>query len=196
MSGDRAQAHTLEAFTAALLLIAGILFSLQATAVTPLSASTSNQHIQNQQRLVANDLLATAAENGTLREAVLHWNTSEAAFEGTANDPYYTNGGPPTQFGRLLNRTFRDERIAFNVYVYFRKDQSFVRQRMVFMGTPSDNAVSASRTVTVFNETRLTGSDQITLETAYLNNEFYAPDIHFGGELYNVMEVRLVVWRM
>ena len=196
MTANIGQAHTLEAFTAALLLIAGVLFSLQATAVTPLSASTSNQHIQNQQRLVANDVLSTAAHNDTLREAVLHWNTSEAAFEGTRDVPYYTNGGPPTQFGRLLNRTFRDERIAFNVHVFYWKDQTFVRQRMVFMGTPSDNAVSASRMVTVFNDTKLTGQNQITLENAHETNRFYAPNAHFGGELYNVMEVRLVVWRM
>lgn len=196
MRRDRGQAHTLEAFTAALLLIAGVLFALQATAVTPLSASTSNQHIQNQQGLVANDILATAAENGTLREAVLHWNTSAASFEGAQNEAYYTNGGPPTQFGRLLNETFRSERIAFNVDIFYRKNGRFVRQRMVFMGTPSDNAVTASRTITVFNDTQLTGSDPITLEDAYSNNTFYAPDIHTGGELYNVMEVRLIVWRM
>jgi len=59
---DRAQAHTLEAFAAAILLVAALTFALQATAVTPLSASTSNQHIENQQRAVATDLLATSAE--------------------------------------------------------------------------------------------------------------------------------------
>lgn len=196
MPRDRGQAHTLEAFTASLLLIAGVLFALQATAVTPLSASTSNQHIQNQQGLVANDVLATTAANGTLKEAVLHWNTTAASFEGASGEVYYTNGGPPTQFGHLLNRTFRNDRIAFNVDIYYQKDGTFTRQRMVFMGTPSDNAVAASRTVTVFNDTKLTGSNSITLEDAAASNSFYAPDAHPNGELYNVMEVRLVVWRM
>lgn len=67
----RGQAHTLEAFAAALLLISGLIFALQATAVTPLSASTSNQHIQNQQQLIASDILTTSAENETLQDALL-----------------------------------------------------------------------------------------------------------------------------
>ena len=65
---DRGQAHTLEAFAAAILIVVGLTFALQATAVTPLSASTSNQHLENQQRAVATDLLETSAANGDLRE--------------------------------------------------------------------------------------------------------------------------------
>ncbi|MFQ3285215.1 MAG: hypothetical protein ACI944_001946, partial [Natronomonas sp.] len=37
----RGQAHTVEAFAAAVLVVSGLVFATQAAAVTPLSASTS-----------------------------------------------------------------------------------------------------------------------------------------------------------
>lgn len=192
----RGQAHTLEAFTAAMLLISGVAFGLQAVAVTPLSASTSNQHIQNQQRLMANDVLATGAENGTLAEAVLFWNTTEEAFENTSDQSYYTNGGPPVPFGRLLNETFRDERVAFNVVVSFREDNNTGSQRMVYMGSPSPNSITVARSLMVYDDTNLTAGDESALRTADESGAFYAPDISPEGQLYNVMEVRMTLWRM
>lgn len=192
----RGQAHTLEAFTAALLMTGAIIFTLQATAVTPLSASTSNQHLQNQQEHIANDLLRVAAENGSLEEAVLYWNTTSEGFEGTGELGYYTDGGPPNEFGALLNGTFRDDRIAVNVDVHYWSDDRIRRVRMVNMGTPSENAVVASRSLTVYNQTVLTGPDPVTVEEAYVEGGFYAPDHAPGTQLFNVLEVRITVWRM
>jgi len=95
---DRAQAHTLEAFAAAILLVAALTFALQATAVTPLlSASTSNQHIENQQRAVATDLLATSAENGDLEAAILHWNPENETF--ASSPPEVDGEGYPRAAG-------------------------------------------------------------------------------------------------
>lgn len=207
---DRGQAHTLEAFVAAILLVAGLTFALQATAVTPLSASTSNQHIENQQRAAATDLLETSAANGDLREAVLDWHpgnaTVSAGFDSRSEDrDYYAVGGPPNAFGNALDRTFLDRRIAFNVYVRYHVDPTSYdgtpvnRQRMVDMGTPSDNAVTASRTITVSNDTALTASgfENRTLAevAADPDEEFYAPPVD-DGPTYNHLEVRIVTWRM
>ena len=195
---DRAQVHTLEAFLAALLLVSGIIFATQATAVTPLSASTSNQYIENQQRGAANDLLATADERGDLREAVAYWNATEEEFDGATEHGFYTDGGPPNAFGEALNETFGERRIAFNVYVRYwdeRENETVRRsQTMVYMGSPSDNAVTASRTVALFDETPLSAPDQSHVVSDPDAN-FYARDID-DGRLYNLMEVRIVVWRM
>lgn len=184
---------------AALIVVSGVLFALGATAVTPLSASTSNQNIQNQQLAIANDLLATAAANGTLRESVVYWNTSGAGFEDAGDGGYYTAGGPPTPFGDALNETFRDERVAFNVYVVHWNGTTRAEQRMVYMGSPSDNAVTASRTVTLYNDTELSAPDETSnVSEAWAANDphFYAPDVAPGSELFNVVEVRIVAWRM
>ncbi len=163
---DRAQAHTLEAFTAALLVVSAVVFALQATAVTPLTASTSNQHIENQEKAIADDLLSVTAADGRLREAVLYWDTTSEQFVGSNDEGVYANGGPPNAFGDVLNTTFGNVsmndpsgdvvstrgRIAYNVFVVYRLPNGESRQQtMVYMGSPSDNAVVATRTVTLFD---------------------------------------------
>lgn len=193
----RGQVHTLEAFTAALLVVSGVLFALQATAVTPLTASTSNQHVENQHRTAATDLLSSAARKGSLRRAVTHWNPVEKAFVGATDRGFHANGGPPNDFGAGLNDTFGNlttpgRRIAYNVYVRYRKpDDSTRRETMVYMGSPSDNAASAARTITIYDHTPMSGT---TGNVSSAN--FYAPDAAPNATLYNVMEVRIVVWQM
>lgn len=194
---DRGQAFTLEAFTASLLLIGAVIFALQVTAVTPLTASTSSQHIENQQLQVASGLLDSAVANESLREAVLFWNASAGEFHDVNDEEgYYAVGGPPgLQFGHMLNRTFRERGIAFNVNVWYVGENGNLRkQRMVHFGTPSDNAVSARRTVTLFDDDRLTAPDhdaQLTNASSY-----FAPDIDDDGGFYNVVRVEVIVWRM
>lgn len=200
----RGQAHTLEAVVAALLLLAGLVFALQTTAVTPLSASTASQHIENQQQTQAEGVLAIAADQGTLKPAVLFWNESADGFHNASRD-YYVNGGPPTRFGALLNRTFADRGIAFNVFVsYQRADGSRKRVRMVFAGAPSDNAVRATRVVALYDGDHLydpssTGKYAVRdpATTVDTTDDFYAPDTTPGsGGLYNLVRVEVVVWRM
>ena len=196
---DRGQAHTVEAFIAALLLISGLLFAMQATAVTPLSASTSNQHIENQQRAMAHDLLSTAAEDGTLKAAVLYWNASDGSFQDSPEAGYYTSAGSQNEFLESLNNALREQQIAYNVRVRYHNttgDEPRVRTaRMVHMGEPSDNAVTASRTVTLQETDRLTGEVDCQLDDC---QSFYAPnaDPDGDGQLYNRLEVRITTWRM
>ncbi|MFC7045639.1 hypothetical protein ACFQH6_09690 [Halobacteriaceae archaeon GCM10025711] len=194
----RGQAHTLEAFTAALIVLAGLVFALQATAVTPLSASTSNQHIENQEQAMAADVLATTDANGSLREAVLYWNTTSNQFNGSGERGSYSNGGPPNDFGNALDRTFADERIAYNVYVrHWRASNTSGQQAMVYMGTPSDNAVSASRTVVIYDDSQLSVPGETeNVSTAAATGDFYARDAAPNGTVFNVVEVQIVVWRM
>jgi len=192
---DRGQAHTVEAFVAALLLLSGLLFAMQATAVTPLSASTSNQHIENQQRALADGLLSTAVDDGSLRETVLYWNASRGAFQDSGEAGYYRRAGSQTAFLASLDETLADRRIAYNVRVrYFDADRTGVTtDPLVSLGQPSNNAVTASRTITLTNESRLTGdcTDDCRLET----EPFYALSVD-DGQLYNRVEVRITTWRM
>jgi hypothetical protein len=195
--GQRGQAHTLEAFAAATILLASIVFALQVTAVTPLTASTSSQHIENQQEAVATGVLASAADNGTLKPTVLFVNNSTGGFHASTFEGQYVAGGPPTQLGDTLNGTFRDRGIAFNLYVHHRtSDQTVRRETLVRMGGPSDNAVSARWRVTLYDDDVLydSGNDPTT-HTLENSTTFYASDVS-AGPLYNVVEVEVVVWRM
>ena len=199
---DRGQAHTVEAFIAALLLVSGLLFAMQATAVTPLSASTSNQHIENQQRALTGDLLSTAAEDGSLQEAVLYWNSSRGAFQDSPEQGYYTDSGSQTAFLSALNETLAERRIAYNVRLRVHNTTGTPSRRtvsMVEMGRPSDNAVTASRTIILSDSATLTGSDPQSLSTVAGDPDaaFYAPDADPDNDLlYNRVEVRVTTWRM
>jgi len=211
VTDDRAQAHTLEAFAAAILLVAGLTFALQATAVTPLSASTSNQHIENQQRAVASDLLATSAENGDLEAAILRWNPDNGTF---AESPPEVDGAGYTRadgphgfdpalggFGEALNRTFIDRQIAVNVDLRHYNTTDRIERRttaLIDMGEPSNNAVSATRTVALADDANLTAPDHGESTLASLSDgEFYATETGTGSDpLFAYVEVRIVVWRM
>ena len=192
----RGQAHTLEAFVAAVLIVGGLIFATQATAVTPLSANTSNQHIENQQRATIQGLLATSAESGALTEAVLYWNASAERFEGAPGDEGYATAPPDDlAFGSALDETLSERRIAFNVDVRYATGGGTATEPMVRMGEPSDNAVTATETVGLYNSSTLTGSDARTLSAvAESADEFYAPNVH-DGRLYNVVEVEVTAWR-
>lgn len=202
---DRGQAHTLESFTAALLIVAGLIFALQATAVTPLSASTSNQHIENQERAMAGDLLAVADRSGALEAALLDWNASAGLAEqrwagAPGGTDVFANPGTVSaanRFGAMLNRTFLSEGIAVNVYVTYRTGSGIGgagTEQMVYMGSPSDNAVVATRTVVMRDDQRLSVTGE-TVATAAGDGRYFAPDA-VSGPLFNVMEVRIVVWQM
>ncbi|WP_132057562.1 DUF7288 family protein [Halorussus amylolyticus] len=195
---DRGQAHTLEAFTAALVVVSGVIFALQATAVTPLTASTSNQHIENQHQEMARGLLASEAENGTLREALVHWNVSEESFVESPDRGYFANRGPPNAFGDALDETFGDAHVAYNVRVRYRTPDNRSRtETMVYMGSPSDNAVTATRTVVLYDDDSLVGpDDDTTVGEADAEGDFYAPDAAPDGPVFNVVGVEVVVWRM
>ena len=194
---DRAQAHTLEAFAAAILIVAGLTFALQATAVTPLSASTSNQHLENQQRAVATDLLETSAANGDLEAALLRWDPENESFTAGGSTDYFTRGGPPNEFGEALDRTFGDRRIAFNVELRH-GPRNGAATTMVNMGSPSDNAVTATRTVVLTDHSNLTmpGYEDTTLAdvAADESQSFYVDDP--ASRPIHRVEVRISVWQL
>ena len=204
---DRGKAYALEAVVASLILLGGLVFALQATAVTPLSASTSSQHIENQQAATAEGVLATAADDGSLRVAVLNWDDGDGEFYGSeAGQSYYTNDAPANRFGTLLSRAFDGRGIVYNVYVHYwtdRDDDGVVEergtQRMVYRGEPTDNAAAASRAVTLYDDDVLYDGSEAPTGTAVSGATFYTEDVtDTGGSntaVYDVLTVEVVVWR-
>jgi hypothetical protein len=121
---DRGQAHTLEASVAALLLLVSIGIALQMTAVTPLSASTSSQHLENQLEETATGVLASSAESGELKSAILYWNSSASTFHGATTEYYYTESLPQTlSLGQTLTRTL-DERERLRAHCLDRREET------------------------------------------------------------------------
>ena len=199
-SESRGQAHTLEGLVAGLVILSAVVFALEMTAVTPLSASTSSQHIENQQEATARGVLAAAAENGSLKQTLLFWNETGERFwnaSETSASNYYTTDPPPTEFGRMLNRSFDREGIAYNVYLrYDGSDGPRTVQRLVYQGRPSDNAVRATRPVVVYKNDSLYDHNEDWTETNVTDaSTLYLPDAS-SSSVYNVVRVEVVVWRI
>lgn len=210
MVASRGQVRTLEGVVAALLVLAGLTFALQTTAVTPLSASTASQHIENQQQAVADGILTAAAEDDELAAALLYWNETGERFHGADDERYYVGQPPANDISLydMLEETFTEKGFAYNVYAIFqRENDDLDRQRVVYKGEPSDNAVTATRQVTLYRGDNLRdpvgggvgqGGTQVdTSHTLDSTTSYFAPnstDDDIG--LYNVMRVEVVVWRM
>jgi hypothetical protein len=190
---ERGQALTLEAVTAAIVLLVSIGFALQMTAVTPLSASTSSQHLENQLQKTGEGLLASTAADGSLQRAVLDYDESTGQFNGADSAVAFHRSGPPDNaFGDALNETYGDRNIAYNVVVHYQTaDGGREREVMISQGDPSDHAVSASRTITLDDGDEL--ADGTELRDA---GGFYAPDTDPDGPLYNVVRVEVIAWRI
>jgi hypothetical protein len=167
------------------------------TSVTPLSASTSSQHVENQEHASAEGVLAGAAESGALRRAVLFWNASGNEFNNATEDRYYTRGPPDNDFGDELDRAFGTRGIAFNVYVTFQagNGNATQTQRMVYVGKPSDNAVRVTRTVVLSDDAQLLDHEGAKTGDSVDESGFYAPNVA-SGSVYNVLRVEVVVWRI
>ncbi|WP_336021736.1 DUF7288 family protein [Halobellus salinisoli] len=193
---DRGQAHTLEAITAAMILVSALVFALQVTAVTPLTGSTSSQHIENQQAAVAEGVLATADENGTLVSTLLYWNESAGNWHG-ATDDGYVRGPPPTAFGDVLEATFLERGIAFDLTLYFVDDDGDrTPVPIVDLGEPSDHASTERRLVTLSDGDRLRNPDESVSGTTLEDASYVVSDADEEQALYSVVEVEIVVWRM
>lgn len=198
---DRGQAHTLEGVAAALLVVMSMLLALQMTAVTPLTASTSNQYIQAQERAAVKGVLATS-DGGELRSAVRYWNATNettAGFYGADPEPYYTSEGPVDELGFLkrLNETFAGTGIAYNVrFVYVDPDGQRVRQQFVYNGRPTSNAVTATRVVTLYDHDRLVGPDGPSGRTVSDPVYFANNDTARESPVHTTVSVEVVAWRM
>jgi hypothetical protein len=193
---DRAQIHTLEAIVGSLLLVASIAFAMQMTAVTPLSASTSSQHIENQLQSSATGVLAGAASTDELEPALLAWDWRNETFHGTTTDAFYTSRAPPNAFGDRLERAFADRGIAYNVRVEYSNGGGIVSRWWVYRGEPSDNAVRAAKTVVLTNDARLRDENMAVTAQELNGTNFYAPDIASASGTYNVAQVEVIVWRI
>jgi len=194
---DRGQAHTLEGMVAALIMLSAVIFALEMTAVTPLSASTSSQHLENQQGATAQGILASAAETGALERAVLFWNASGEQFHDTTDLGYYASNPPPNDLGRMFDRSFNSRGIAYNVDLVYEGAEGDVRTKeLVYQGRPSDNAVGAGRTLVLYDNDPLYDDGGAATGTNVSDTgDYFAPDVS-SGSVYNVVRVEVVVWRI
>lgn len=196
----RGQAHTLEATIGSILLLTSLLLALQTTTVTPLSASTSNQYIENQQESMARGALSAAAEREWVKRAVLYWDNQSAEYHGAGDiQRGYSSSNPApegNEFDAVLEETFSNTGIAYNVHVAYNKSGNVEPRQYVYRGVPTDKSVTVSRTVALMDGDRLVESNgSRSSMTVAESGSFYIDDEHPNASLYNVVSVEVTAWR-
>ncbi|WP_449404304.1 DUF7288 family protein, partial [Halarchaeum acidiphilum] len=132
-----------------------------------------------------------------LRNAVLSSNRSGTGLRGperTHPNGYYVGSGNESValFDRL-NETFGGRGIAYNVrFVSLEPGDGRSYRKFVYQGDPTENAVTVSRTVTIYDDDHLVGPDGPT-STRVGSARFVDAS---NSTVYNVVAVEVTVWRM
>jgi len=204
---DRGQAFTLEGFIGAVLLLTALLFALQSVVITPTTSGAVDESVQDNLKQQAQDVLIASADDGDLSYLVRY--TSNSTL-GSGQKIFANSNGPTVGYGSnlqnmsdktrlpgLLNQTFKQRGRVFNVIVEYRgRDPGDSdTMRLVYQGVPSDNAVVATHTVPLYDDQVATGPNSLGETLEQLDAAGYpVPDAYPNSPLYNLVEIRVVVW--
>jgi len=186
---EKAQLYTIEAIACALLLVLVVIFVIKAAPMTPNSSSSSHQQIEVQLTSQGYDLLTVldyvpegSTDLSQLKQAIASWNGME--FSGQAAvSPY---GGPTNVTANDFKEALGDAGIVYNLEVFFNTSAGISSRPMLWNGKPSDNAVIVSKSIVLNDEDMAINTDLKSI----------IPDIDLGTKFYNIVEVKLTLWRM
>lgn len=216
-SRERGQAYTLEGLIGAMIVLMALLFALQSVVITPTTGGAVDRSVQEQQQQELEDALLVASyaddeDNLTVPQMVRYWNeTNESgtvvAFED--RDPNVPNGQYDTGtfenvtvLGEILQDRFAEsDGRNYNVVLFYQGGDGVESLNLVYQGQPDTNALTASYAVTLFDGEDVTGEDVVcegtsygTLGEVHDNCDAPIPNAYPDREVYNVVEVRVVVW--
>ncbi len=190
MFDEKAQLHTLEGVAASVILLLVIIYAIDATSMTPLTASTSSTHVEYELQTLGEDILNTLdySEPGyssKLKNDIARWDGKEHIWTGS---DYKEKGGTVllnNNLTEILKKTLVKRGIAYNVELTFLDNSTLILDtlNMIYNGDPSNNAVIVSRKIV------LQDTDMVSP---------YNPigDIDLPTNLHSIVDVKLVMWRM
>jgi len=191
MLDDKAQIHTLEGVAAATIMLLVIVYAIDATSMTPLTSSTANVHVETELQVLGQDILgaldyAEPGYNSNLKNDVLEWNGKEYIWNGMKymekGNASYPQNNLTNNLTNILTSTLITQGIAHSVEITYLKNNgnSLFTLRMIYNGNPSDNAVIVSRKIVLHDS----------------DKPIIFPDIDPSTDLYNIVDVKLILWRM
>lgn len=202
-NSNRGQVHTVEAVAAAVLILTGVVFAQSVTAVTPMTASTASQHSENQQGELAKGFATIMNDDNTLKKTLLYWNNSDIEYHNTQDGAiYYIVNTPNSEFGQAADREFIDKGLGLRIDLrYYEEDGGDLeRKRIPYMdfGTSSNHAFTTTETVALYDSDTLVNADgsRSSIELEDGSSTFFMDDIDPDSELYNIVEVRITIWRI
>lgn len=193
-----------EAISAAVLLLTAVIFAQSITAVTPLTASTASQQVENQQGELAKSFLAVINETGLLRDTLTYWDESESEFHNSSPGLIigYRGEAPPNQFGNEIEDYFISEGIGVKMDItYYEENTSGELEQetipYIDIGVPSDHAHRASTTIEIYDDDPIIAEDGTeTSQTVSDVSNFYLEDVSPDSNLYNTVTVEITVWQI
>jgi hypothetical protein len=193
MFDEKAQLHTLEGVAAATILLLVIIYAIDATSMTPLTSSTSNVHVESELRVLGQDILNTMdytepGYNSNLKNDIIAWGGNEYIWSGSGylmkdNSAFNLSNN----LTAILNTTLIKQGIAHNVELTYIENSTLLpnNRNMIYNGDPSTSAVIVSRKIVLQDADAPTNS----------NSPLYKKDIDPSTSLYNIVEVKLILWR-
>lgn len=203
---DGGQLQTVEAITAAIILLSIIALVVDATSVTPLTSSFTNQHVKLELQNIGTDILTAMDETpatttptndvmypSQLKKSTTDWLNSTGGYDWfacTNTDQYQSLLDPQhnmpinTILSRILSLALlKKSGIAYNVDIRYSDEENNIKNtKMIWNGDPSDNSVTVSRIIALHD------CDIGIIDCV-------VPDVS-TTDLYNVLEVRLTMWVM
>lgn len=198
---SRAQIHTLEGLAGAVVLILAVTYAFNAFVVTPTSDVDPGTEMKEQ---MAEDILSVShGEEGLeVRNILLNWNASQAQFEGSSGGAYYYEKEPPdpgnVTFSEEIENMMSNEGLSYNLDATFTAENGTETGSLTLVhnGDPGSSAVTASRTVYLFDDDNVTSADgRVTLEEVNNESDLVYP-IPSRDDLasYNRVSIRKTVW--
>ncbi|NHN65807.1 hypothetical protein G9463_21475 [Haloarcula sp. JP-Z28] len=187
----RGQAYTLEGVLAAIVVVTATVYGLSAVDTGPFQTGAQQRTAALETR--ASDTLSLAAETGALHNATACYSVGTPTLNGNQT-------GSSTEFERMLNRTFDRQGEQYNLY--FSYSDSGVRQTVLASQESDENVAERPADAAVATET-VTLTDNMPARIGDCSGTgpplsavggYFAPDAKPDSIVYNVVEVRLVVW--
>ncbi|WP_090304858.1 DUF7288 family protein [Natronorubrum texcoconense] len=194
---DRGQAYTLEGFISAMIVLMALLFALQSIVITPTTGGLADRTVEAQMQQEAEDALVIAAEDGNLSEMIRHYDEENDEWPDTDSGDHY-DGSDESVFyeftlGEILSDRFTSSGQSYNVeLVYWNESENaYESEDLVYQG--ESESVTASYTVTLFEDDELTYSENDDTELRNTSN-YPVTALDDSSNVYNVVEVRVSVW--
>ncbi|WP_049925991.1 DUF7288 family protein [Halopiger goleimassiliensis] len=193
---DRGQAYTLEGFIGAMVILMAVLFALQAVVITPTTGGQVDRTLQAQLQQEAQDALVVAGQDGDLSRTVRRWDATGTGFadiDPTDQESFAEH----STLGAILNQSFADEGRSYNVEVHYVSGSSTEATESTDLHrqaeSPPSEAVVASHVVTLYDDQYVEPERNDRLDEVADANSLI-PQANDGEIVYNVVEVRLIVW--
>ncbi|WP_239639453.1 DUF7288 family protein [Halobiforma nitratireducens] len=187
-----------------MIVLTAVLLAMQSVVLTPTAGGTADRAIQEGIQQETRDALLVASQDGNLSQMARYWDGG-GGFEGTnqqLSDGEFEEAYGTEEFadrfllGSILSNRFTERGSSYNVALQYEdEDGDRTHGYLVYQGSPASNAVTASYTVTLYEDQLVTSTNDETLEDADDAGNAAIPNVgDDDDDVYNVVEVRVIVW--